>query len=249
MRNLVGAPAGKKRAKAEPAFGKGAPPSRGQPRGKTPSQVTGGTSRRPNGARLGKIKNNNTIVQQARGKVVRQNATIVHVKLQPNNLPGMVRPMNPNVHTIAIPSQAPIAFPSSAVNRGTTVATLLGQAQQAPSMSASAESTPTATVRAFDNPFYTTESTPLQGQTPWAMAPQKMPPLTPDSVMKRFQAFNEEYPDQNFSSAAKKGRILTLAQRVANDTQNARLNELVNARPYPYYYRDLYNAVKTALGL
>lgn len=218
------------------------------------------------------VTNNNTIVQQARGKVVRQSATIVNVRMQAPNPPGMVRPMNPNVHTIAIPSQVPAAFPSAAVNRAATISTSVSAAtmtdepstSRMPSLSTNPlfddvlaqPLPPFGGERAQPLPPFGGDTamggTPMSSRIPKPLAASMEVPAGPPQNLEQhqlaFDDYNARYKAPN-ESAESKRNLSNIAEAVKKDTKNLEFIKAVNAPHVGKYYSNLHAAMKKTLSL
>lgn len=218
-----------------------------------------------------KASKNNVIVQHARGKVVRQQATIVNVKLPTANVAGAVSKMNPYVYSMVLPSQAPITFPSAVVNRVSGVAHMVSSMTQTVAQ-ASAMPTPapvtasaSTSIPLGDNPLFS----PLKGDIDSAMmTPRMLPqkgdgasgsriPHLPEGVpvtrtnnkqahQQAFAAFNLRYKGPNSSDAAKT-RLVEIAAGLLKDTNDLDLMKAHNADKSGGYYQRLHTAMQRAL--
>ena len=221
------------------------------------------------------VKKNSTIMQLAKGKVIRQSATIVNVRMQPMNPFGLARLMNPNVHTIAIPSQAPVAFPSAVVNRASSVTAISATTMTAGTRtqqlaeklgslrreSGSGTALPSGSETALplgsarENPLFDQLQSPMLITPAPTASPSRatLPPGPPvtrtrnrESHQQTFRAFNARYQSANSSDAAKT-RLVEIATQVLKDTNDTDLIRTYNAARSGGYYQRLHDALQNNL--
>ena len=221
--------------------------------------------------RLLNARDNKVIVQAARGKTVRQNAYIVNVRVQPQsqNMLGMVRPMNPNVHTIAIPSQAPLAYPSVVVNRASAMERLKTPESMTvtnnPTYQATPMGSPIPTPMGSPMPAPMATSMPTSMATPMSafmsstptsrrmMTPAtRMAAMAPTYVnnraihMEAYQNYENRFKLPNESQESKRA-LLAMASAVADDTNSTVLMQTLNANRAGKFYQNLYDALRLTL--
>jgi hypothetical protein len=204
------------------------------------------------------VKKNSTVVQLAKGKVIRQSATIVNVRMQPMNMLGAVRPMNPNVHTIAIPSQAPVAFPSAVVNRSSTVTAITTASagtmtELLPVKDTFDFATAVPLGLAQENPLFEDSAMATPRLTRRQSEPSALPPGIPlartknlETHSQSFKKFNTTYKSHNSSTAATT-KLLEIATAISKDSNDLNFKKLVDTELLdrtPGYWKKLHDAIE-----
>ena len=205
------------------------------------------------------VQESNVIVQTARGKTVRQNAYVVNVRVQqqPRNTVGMTRPMNPNVHTIAIPSQAPFAYPSAVVNRASTME-MMASPVMTMTNNPTYQTTPMPTPMGSPmSAFGTGMSTGMSaGMSTGMVTPTSRRLMTPapggedmnhrEQHRQAFERFNAQNKPP-YTTLKSRQELLALGHAVRYDTDNAGLALSLEAPNTRNFYRNVHDALRRTL--